>query len=63
MSKKRKYDLITFQEDAPDCTQTFNWNLCLLCQTSTGEKMLCPNKSNQKDKTSGYRSLAEDLTR
>ena len=46
MSKKRKYDLITFQEDAPDFTKTFNWNLSLLCQTTTGEKMLCLNKSN-----------------
>ncbi len=67
MSKK-KFALL---EASTDCQQAAvakaiatepDWNACFICQDETDEPLICPaQKSNQVDKLSGYRSIAEQL--
>ena len=53
---KRRFSLISENEVAPT-----NWDLCLICQANSREKLICSAKRNQKDKYTGYRSLENDL--
>ena len=38
-----------------------NWSLCIFCQQSTSEHLLCPWENNQEPKGIGYKTLDEDL--
>ena len=38
-----------------------NWELCILCQAETDERLQCPLRSTMKPSGVGYASLTEDL--
>ena len=40
--------------------QKTDWSLCLFCQMSTKEKLVCPADSKRRDPGAGYHSL-EDI--
>ncbi len=40
-----------------------NWDICILCQVTTGEPLQCPLRSTKQSAGSGYASLTEDLLR
>ena len=56
---KRKFEFVRAAK--PQFEQDIDWNLCLICQLDTNEKLRCPNDSKQSGKNSSYISLAEDL--
>ena len=62
---KRKFQLV-------DATDNFNatrrtviertdWERCLICQSESSEKLVCPANSKRKDKYAGYKSLIHDI--
>ena len=59
---KRKFSLevtcTSISEEADDIT---NWDLCVICQSTTNEKLICPHESNNRNKDIGYLGLINDL--
>ena len=49
-------------EKSPHATQ-FDWNLCIICQAFTDERLQCPaNETHRrKDIGSGYDTISENL--
>ena len=63
---KREFQLV-------DATDNFNatrrtviertdWERCLICQTESSEKLVCPANLKCKDKYAGYESRMDDIT-
>ena len=50
-------------EAEEDLQLNFDWNLCIICQETTNERLQCPASEThrQKDIGSGYVTLAENL--
>ena len=61
---KRKFPLevtcTSISEEADDIT---NWDLCVNCQSTTNEKLICPHQGNNKNKDVGYLGLIDDLVK
>ena len=59
---KRKFSLAvtctSISEEADDIT---NWDLCVICQSTTNEKLICPHEGNNKN-TENVRHSAESET-
>ena len=59
---KRKFSLAvtctSISEEAGDIT---NWDLCVICQSTTNEKLICTHEGNNKNKYIGYLGLIHDL--
>ncbi len=65
--RKRKFELVNaperFDTDSrPTITKT-DWERCLICQSESSEKLVCPANSTRKDKHAGYQSLVDDILR
>ena len=50
-------------EPEEDLQLNFDWNLCIICQETTNERLQCPASGThrRKDIGSGYVTLAENL--
>lgn len=62
MSKKRRFSDV---ESLSDRTSQFNWNLCIICQSHTNVKLLCPagiQRANY-DPVETYTKLISNLGR
>lgn len=42
--------------------RTFNWSLCIFCQTVTRDKTICPGDSKKLDAGSGYKTLSDNVS-
>jgi len=57
MSKK----LVFIDQSVSLTTTPINWNLCIICQSQTREKLQCPADSLRSDVGCGYDSLGDVL--
>jgi len=48
--------------DQTESRNEINWKLCMLCRTTTSERLICPVNSKWKDAGAGYSSLALHLS-
>ncbi|KAG7163186.1 hypothetical protein Hamer_G002264 [Homarus americanus] len=47
--------------DTPRTPASVNWELCVVCQDSKSEPLICPAASKRHDGGAGYKSLADNL--
>ena len=62
---KRKFELVSasesFRTDSNLVMKKTNWNLCLVCQSDSNEKLVCPSNSKRTDKFAGFKTLLEGI--
>ena len=65
MSRKSSKEINPFQStqtiSSEEPERTFDWSLCILCQSITKESLQCPARSKRLDLGAGCKSIAENL--
>ena len=65
MSRKSFKEINPFQStqtiSSEEPERTFDWSLCILCQSITKESLQCPARSKRLDLGAGCKSIAENL--